>query len=209
MTQLPTTSLHHPAESELFDETLSCELALPAEFQAAARPAVPAAPKACCAAWRWSKTAALTSTTTATKPACSCSGWKAKLDLAMVLLGRLVRQQGQELTLRPVRWSRRGIRLQLGPRSGASPGQAGLVRLQPSDWLPDHIDLPVEVLPKPPTAAAATSCGCASSAWAMAWKWPWSATCSACTAARWPRHAGRAETRHHGAGGRALARPFS
>lgn len=64
----------------------------------------------------------------------------------MVLLGRLVRQQGQELTLRPVRWSRRGIRLQLGPRSGASPGQAGLVRLQPSDWLPDHIDLPVEVI---------------------------------------------------------------
>ena len=33
MTLLPTTSLHHPAESELFDETLSCELALPAEFQ--------------------------------------------------------------------------------------------------------------------------------------------------------------------------------
>ncbi|WP_049476005.1 PilZ domain-containing protein, partial [Stenotrophomonas maltophilia] len=47
---------------------------------------------------------------------------------------------------RPVRWSRRGIRLQLGPRSGASPGQAGVVRLQPSDWLPDHIDLPVEVV---------------------------------------------------------------
>jgi len=34
MTLLPTTSLHHPAESELFDETLSCELALPAEYQA-------------------------------------------------------------------------------------------------------------------------------------------------------------------------------
>jgi hypothetical protein len=26
------------------------------------------------------------------------------------------------------------------------PGQAGVVRLQPSDWLPDHIDLPVEVI---------------------------------------------------------------
>jgi hypothetical protein len=46
MTQLPTTSLHHPAESELFDETLSCELALPAEFQAGSAPAVPAVPRA-------------------------------------------------------------------------------------------------------------------------------------------------------------------
>ena len=26
-------AIHHPAESELFDETLSCEVALPAEFR--------------------------------------------------------------------------------------------------------------------------------------------------------------------------------
>jgi hypothetical protein len=64
----------------------------------------------------------------------------------MVLLGRLVRQTTQDLPLRPLRWSRRGIRLEQGTRSGATPGSMGVIRLQPCDWLPDHIDLPVVIV---------------------------------------------------------------
>ena len=71
---------------------------------------------------------------------------EAKLDLVMVLLGRLVRQSVQDLPLRPLRWSRRGIRLEQGSRSGAAPGSMGVIRLQPCDWLPDHIDLPVVIV---------------------------------------------------------------
>ena len=76
MTLLPTTSLHHPAESELFDETLSCELALPAEYQAGSALGRTGNAEACCAAWPWWKTAELTSTRSAAKPPCSCSAWK-------------------------------------------------------------------------------------------------------------------------------------
>lgn len=146
MTQLPTTSLHHPAESELFDETLSCELALPAEFQAGSAAGRTSSAEGLLRSLALVEDSRVDEHDDRNESSLLLQRLEAKVDLAMVLLGRLVRQQGQELTLRPVRWSRRGIRLQLGPRSGASPGQAGLVRLQPSDWLPDHIDLPVEVI---------------------------------------------------------------
>ena len=33
MSEPRPSDIHHPAESELFDETLSCDLALPAEFR--------------------------------------------------------------------------------------------------------------------------------------------------------------------------------
>ena len=136
MTQLPTTSLHHPAESELFDETLSCELALPAEFQAGSAAGRTSSAEGLLRSLALVEDSRVDEHDDRNEASLQLQRLEAKLDLAMVLLGRLVRQQGQELTLRPVRWSRRGIRLQLGPRSGASPGQAGVVRLQPSDWLP-------------------------------------------------------------------------
>ena len=41
---------------------------------------------------------------------------------------------------------RRGLRMELGQRTGSAPGSLGIVRLQPVDWLPDHIELPVQVL---------------------------------------------------------------
>ncbi|KAA9001581.1 PilZ domain-containing protein [Stenotrophomonas cyclobalanopsidis] len=146
MTLLPTTSLHHPAESELFDETLSCELAMPAEFQAGSAAGRTGSAEGLLRSLALVEDSRGDEHDERSETSLQIQRLEAKLDLTMVLLGRLVRQQGQDLPLRPVRWSRRGIRLQLGPRSGALPGQAGVVRLQPSDWLPDNIDLPVDVI---------------------------------------------------------------
>lgn len=146
MTLLPTTSLHHPAESELFDETLSCELALPAEFQAGSAFGRTSSAEGLLRSLALVEDSRVDEHDERSEATLQIQRLEAKLDLTLVLLGRLVRQQGQDLPLRPLRWSRRGIRLQLGPRSGALPGQAGVVRLQPSEWLPDNIDLPVDVI---------------------------------------------------------------
>ncbi len=147
MTDLRTSAIHHPAESELFDETLSCEVALPAEFRigsAVIRPGT---------AETLLRSVALVEDARGddghderSDATLQVQRLEAKLDLVMVLLGRLVRQSAQDLPLRPLRWSRRGIRLEQGSRSGAAPGSMGVIRLQPCDWLPDHIDLPVVIV---------------------------------------------------------------
>lgn len=147
MNELRTSAIHHPAESELFDETLSCEVALPAEFRIGS------------AVIRPGTAETLLRSVALVEDARSDDGHddrsdatlqvqrlEAKLDLVMVLLGRLVRQSAQDLPLRPLRWSRRGIRLEQGSRSGAAAGSMGVIRLQPCDWLPDHIDLPVVIV---------------------------------------------------------------
>ncbi|WP_019398894.1 PilZ domain-containing protein [Pseudoxanthomonas sp. GW2] len=70
----------------------------------------------------------------------------AKLDLVLVLLGRLVRQANPPLPPTPLRWSVRGLRLQLAADAALpEPDSAGSVRLQPADWLPDDVELPVIV----------------------------------------------------------------
>lgn len=147
MNELRTSAIHHPAESELFDETLSCEVALPAEFRigsAVIRPGT---------AETLLRSVALVEDARGddghddrSDATLQVQRLEAKLDLVMVLLGRLVRQSAQDLPLRPLRWSRRGIRLEQGSRSGAAPGSMGVIRLQPCDWLTDHIDLPVVIV---------------------------------------------------------------
>ena len=156
MTDLRTSAIHHPAESELFDETLSCELALSAEFRigsAVIRPGT---------AETLLRSVALVedargddSHDDRSDATLQVQRLEAKLDLVMVLLGRLVRQSSQDLPLRPLRWSRRGIRLEQGARSGAAPGSMGVIRLQPCDWLPDHIDLPVVIVAEAANGAGA------------------------------------------------------
>jgi len=156
MTDLRTSAIHHPAESELFDETLSCELALLAEFRigsAVIRPGT---------AETLLRSVALVEDARGddghddrSDATLQVQRLEAKLDLVMVLLGRLVRQSSQDLPLRPLRWSRRGIRLEQGARSGAAPGSMGVIRLQPCDWLPDHIDLPVVIVAEAANGAGA------------------------------------------------------
>ena len=155
MSDLRPSDIHHPAESELFDETLSCDVALPAEFRLGSSVIRPGSAETLL------RSVALVEDSRGDdghddrgESSTQLQRLEAKLDLTMVLLGRLVRQSAQDLDLRPLRWSRRGIRLELGARTGAPAGSLGMIRLQPCDWLPDHIDLPVAVL-----AEAATGSG--------------------------------------------------
>ncbi len=70
----------------------------------------------------------------------------AKLDLILALLGRLARQP-DGMPVCEVRWSRRGLRIACPDGAPAlPPGAPVLVRLQPADWLPDHLELPASVL---------------------------------------------------------------
>ena len=155
MTDGHASAIHHPAEVELFDDTLSCDLGLPAEFK------LGSAVVRAGAAEILLRSVALVvggrgedAGEERAEASQQLQRLEAKLDLTLLLLGRLVRQSTDALPLRPVRWSRRGLRLELGSRSGASPGTQGLARLQPSDWLPDCVELPVTVL-----AEAASSSG--------------------------------------------------
>ncbi|MBD7953101.1 PilZ domain-containing protein [Stenotrophomonas sp. Sa5BUN4] len=138
--------IHHPAESELFDETLSCEVDLPADFLRGSGGVRASAAEQLLRSIGLVEDSRGEDKDDRGEASPGQQRIEAKLDLVLLLVGRLVRQQADALPLRPLRWSRRGIRLQLGPRSGAVAGSAGTVRLQPSDWLPDHVDLPVQVV---------------------------------------------------------------
>jgi len=139
-------AIHHPAESALFDETLSCDLDLPVEFLRGSGGARTAMAEQLLRSIALVEDGRGDDKDERGETNVAQLRIEAKLDLVLVMVGRLMRQQGEPLPLRPLRWSRRGIRLQLGPRSGAAVGSQGVVRLQPSDWLPDHVDLPVQVL---------------------------------------------------------------
>ncbi|KAB7771870.1 PilZ domain-containing protein [Xanthomonas maliensis] len=134
------------AEAALFGETLSCELQLPADFTPDVAAGAPQAAETL-----------LRSLGQIEDLRSDESGedrgdlpllvqrMDAKLDLMLALIGRLVRQAGGGPAIGPVRWSVRGIRL----RCDASPpavGSAGSIRLQASDWLPEYVQFPADVL---------------------------------------------------------------
>ena len=139
--------IEHDAESALFTDALTCELALPAEFRAG---------------HGVSRVGAAESVLRAIAQVDEVRGdepgedrgelpqavvrIEAKLDLVLALIGQMARQSGQTLPLCPVRWSRRGIRLETDVRSGMMPGTSGTLALQPADWLTETIELPVTVL---------------------------------------------------------------
>ncbi|WP_393999832.1 PilZ domain-containing protein [Luteimonas sp. WGS1318] len=69
----------------------------------------------------------------------------AKLDLILALVGRLA-MRADSLPEHPVRWARTGLRVDLEQCETWSPGTTVLVRLQPAEWLPDHLELPATVV---------------------------------------------------------------
>lgn len=69
----------------------------------------------------------------------------AKLDLILALVGRLA-MRADGLPERPVRWSRAGVRVDLDAADDLAADTRVLVRLQPAEWLPDHLELPATVL---------------------------------------------------------------
>jgi hypothetical protein len=144
---MTSASIQHVAESELFSEALSCELALPAEFRLGAVITRAGAAESVL------RGLAQVEELRGDDPGedrgelpQAVARIEAKLDLVLALIGQLTRQSGHALPLRPVRWSRRGIRLETGVRSGAVPGTAGTLSLQPAEWLPENIELPVTIL---------------------------------------------------------------
>ncbi|MFT4246808.1 MAG: PilZ domain-containing protein [Pseudomonas sp.] len=142
-----TSSPSTPADAELFQDAISCELALPAEFRLGT--GITRAGAAESVLRGIAQVEDLRGDETSEERGelpQAIARVEAKLDLILALIGQLARQSGHALPLRPVRWSRRGIRLEIGPRSGAVPGAAGTLALQPADWLPETIELPVTLL---------------------------------------------------------------
>lgn len=78
----------------------------------------------------------------------------AKLDLILALVGRLA-MRADGLPERQLRWSRSGLRVDLDAGDTPEPGTPVLVRLQPADWLPDHLELPAKVLARAALGAGA------------------------------------------------------
>jgi len=135
------------AEAELFDDTLACDALLPADFRPGAGPGRLAQAEALLLGL--AQVEDLRGEESEDKRGelpMLAQRMDAKLDLMLVLLGRLVRQSGQALPPRPLRWSARGLRLQAGGLALPADGEAGLLRVQPSDWLPDELELPATVL---------------------------------------------------------------
>lgn len=69
---------------------------------------------------------------------------EARLDLLTTLVGSLLRGHDHD-PVRPLRWSALGASLQVADTDVAG-GATGWLRVQPSDWLPQVLRLPVEVL---------------------------------------------------------------
>ncbi len=135
------------ADGELFDESISCDLDLPVEFRVGSNAGRAGAAESLLR--NLAQIEDLRSDDASEDRAdlpMLVQRMDAKLDLMLMLVGRLVRQSNGSLPLRPVRWSRRGMRLENGTRLGSAPGTAGVVCLQPSEWLPERIELPVLVI---------------------------------------------------------------
>ena len=69
---------------------------------------------------------------------------EAKLDLLTGLIGALLRRDSPAMPARAICWSRLGIRLASDIASAT--GERGLLRLQPADWLPEFLEIPVTVI---------------------------------------------------------------
>ncbi len=69
---------------------------------------------------------------------------EAKLDLLTGLISALLRRDTQAMRARTICWSRLGIRLESDIAS--TTGERGLLRLQPADWLPEFLEIPVTVI---------------------------------------------------------------
>jgi len=71
---------------------------------------------------------------------------ESKLDLNLLLLGRVLEQTTAPLPVRRVRWSIRGACLTQPGAAYLPPGTEGVLHIQPCDWLPDPLELPANVL---------------------------------------------------------------
>ncbi|MCD0245138.1 PilZ domain-containing protein [Xanthomonas melonis] len=133
------------AEAALFADTLSCQLRLPAGFRAGADAGAHSAAEALLRSL--GQVEDLRSEEAGEDRGelpLLVQRMDAKLDLMLALIGRLVRQGDGGLGPTMVHWSVRGIRLACATTHAA--GTTGVVCLQPSDWLPELVQLPAHVV---------------------------------------------------------------
>jgi len=71
---------------------------------------------------------------------------EAKLDLLVGMVGALMQRDQPADPLRALHWSARGAMVELGDAPAATVGDAVVLRLQPSDTLPEALLLPAHVL---------------------------------------------------------------
>lgn len=141
----PAQAAAEQAERSLFHEAVSCELSLPIEFQPGS--SVPRLSATQLTLHALSQVEELRENLGDNdRSSHALQRVDAKLDLLLILVARMVRTHESPLPLRPVRWSRNGLRLEVGQRGRVAIGSAGIVSLQPADWLPETIEFPVTVL---------------------------------------------------------------
>ncbi|PPU76134.1 hypothetical protein XcuCFBP2542_11600 [Xanthomonas cucurbitae] len=143
---MPTLGTLAPAaEAELFSDTLSCQLRLPAGFRAGGDAGAHSAAETLLRSL--AQVEDLRSEELGEDRGelpLLVQRMDAKLDLMLALIGRLVRQGNSGLIQNMVHWSVRGIRLNCATAHAA--GTEGVVCLQPSDWLPELVQLPAQVV---------------------------------------------------------------
>lgn len=134
-------------DTQLFDQTLSCDLVLPVAFEPGTEPAAAAqAESLLLSLAQVEDLRGEDALDDKKESSAAMQRVDAKLDLILALLGRLARQSMRMPPPRALRWSARGLRLELPAASGIAPGTAGMAALQVSDWLPDRLELPATVL---------------------------------------------------------------
>lgn len=138
--------LEHPAEAELFDAALTCDAWLPACFVVGERPLLQQPSEALLHSLAVAEDLRNEDPEDRGELPQSMQRVEAKLDLILGLLGKLARQREDALPACPLRWSHRGLRLDLPQAVDSVAGTNGVVLLQPVAWLSDHIELPVQVL---------------------------------------------------------------
>jgi hypothetical protein len=138
--------LEHPAETELFGAALTCEAWLPVRFVVGERPLLQQQSEALLHGLAVAEDLRNEDSEDRGELPQSIQRVEAKLDLILGLLGRLARQREDALPVCPLRWSHRGLRLDLPHSMDTVVGQNGVVLLQPVAWLSDNIELPAHVL---------------------------------------------------------------
>lgn len=138
--------VEHPAEHALFDGALTCDVVLPARFDAGPRAVMQAPSEALLKGLATAEDVRGDDPEERKEATPSQQRIEAKLDLVLSLLGRLARRHEDVLPVTALRWSHRGLRLDAVSPAPLAAGTRGIVTVQPAAWLSDHIELPATVM---------------------------------------------------------------
>lgn len=142
----PIVLVEHPAEHALFDGALTCDVVLPARFDAGQRALMQAPSEALLKGLAVAEDVRGEDPEERKESTPTQQRIEAKLDLVLSLLGRLSRRHEAALPVTGLRWSHRGIRLDAASLPACASGTPGIVTVQPATWLSDQIELPATVL---------------------------------------------------------------